>query len=308
MIELYLAFIIDILLGQPKNQFHLVAWLGKLLRLLENFFRKIYSNDYINSILMFIFIHILYIIFFFITYNLNFIPLILIYFSFSFRGMIEHIYPIYQSLKNNDVKKAKFLTQFIVSRTIQDNDEKTIIRCAVESIAENYVDSFVSPLFYFLIGYMINPIYACYFAFYYRIFNTCDAMFGYKNNEYLQFGFLFAKFDDLLNFIPARICIIFILIGSYLLKYNYKNSYYIWLRDRKKHPSPNGGNPESAFAGSLEIQLGGINDYFGRKEFRPYLGDKIQELNFNHILKSIQLFIVSSFLYFDFVILFIYIL
>ncbi|GIX43176.1 MAG: cobalamin biosynthesis protein CobD [Leptospiraceae bacterium] len=303
MLELYLAFLLDLFLGQPSNKFHLVAWLGKGLSILEKTLRNFFNNDILSSIILFIFLHILYILIFMLCIYFNdiIINIILIYFSFSFRGMIEHTYPIYISLKNHNFDKAKYFTQFIVSRIIKDNDDKTIIRSSIESIAENYVDTFISPLFYFLIGYLIHPSYGGFFAFYYRIFNTCDAMFGYKNQKYLKFGFIFARFDDLLNFIPARISISFIFIASFLLKYNYKNCFYIWLRDHKKHPSPNGGNPESAFAGSLEIQLGGINYYFNKKEFRPFLGDKIKQLHYIHILKAIQLFIVSSFLFFYFI-------
>jgi len=301
--ELYLAFLIDLILGQPPNRFHLVAWLGRLLSITENLFRKISKNNYINSFLLFFFINIIYyyIYIFFIKFDLFLINIILVYFSFTFRGMIEHVYPIYIHLKNRRFEKAKFFTQQIVSRTIKNNDNHTIIRSAIESISENYVDSFVSPLFYFLLGYIIMPDYCGFFSFYYRIFNTCDAMFGYKNEQYKEFGFIFAKYDDLLNFLPARISFVFIYIASILLGYNHKNCYFIWKRDRKKHPSPNGGNPEAAFAGALEIQLGGVNYYFNKKEFRPLIGDKIQILIPNHIVKSIDLFIVSCFLYIDWV-------
>ncbi|MFN3245895.1 MAG: adenosylcobinamide-phosphate synthase CbiB [Leptonema sp. (in: bacteria)] len=301
--ELYLAFLIDLILGQPPNRFHLVAWLGRLLSMLENLFRKISKNNYINSFLLFFFINIIYyyIYIFFIKFDLFLTNIILVYFSFTFRGMVEHVYPIYIHLKNHHFEKAKSFTQQIVSRTIKDNDNHTIIRSAIESISENYVDSFVSPLFYFLLGYIIMPDYSGFFAFYYRIFNTCDAMFGYKNEQYKEFGFIFAKYDDLLNFLPARISFVFIYVASILLGYNHRNCYFIWKRDKKKHPSPNGGNPEAAFAGALEIQLGGVNYYFNKKEFRPFIGDKIQTLNPIHVVRSIHLFIVSSFLYIDFI-------
>jgi adenosylcobinamide-phosphate synthase len=233
--ELYLAFLIDLILGQPPNRFHLVAWLGRLLSMLENLFRKISKNNYINSFLLFFFINIIYyyIYIFFIKFDLFLTNIILVYFSFTFRGMVEHVYPIYIHLKNHHFEKAKFFTQQIVSRTIKDNDNHTIIRSAIESISENYVDSFVSPLFYFLLGYIIMPDYSGFFAFYYRIFNTCDAMFGYKNEQYKEFGFIFAKYDDLLNFLPARISFVFIYVASILLGYNHRNCYFIWKRDKK---------------------------------------------------------------------------
>ena len=101
-------------------------------------------------------------------------------------------------------------------------------------------------------------------AFLYKAVNTMDSMFGYKNDKYIDFGYFPAKLDDVFNYIPARLSGYFIVIVSFVLGLDYKNSFKIYKRDKNNHSSPNSAHPEAAVAGALNVQLGGANYYFGK--------------------------------------------
>jgi adenosylcobinamide-phosphate synthase len=114
-------------------------------------------------------------------------------------------------------------------------------------------------------------------------------MVGYKNDKYKNLGWASARFDDLANFIPARLSAIMVVFVSWYLKLNWRNSWRIIVRDARKHPSPNSGFTESAVAGALEIQLGGVNTYFGIPSHRAELGDPIRTIQPEDIKKTIQI-------------------
>ncbi|MDW7669124.1 MAG: cobalamin biosynthesis protein, partial [Bacillota bacterium] len=110
------------------------------------------------------------------------------------------------------------------------------------------------------------------------------------------FGWFSAKADDVANFIPARVSGLLIILSSYLLRYNYKNSWKIFIRDRKKHSSPNSAQSESAAAGALNLKLGGPNYYHGILVEKPYIGDDLKPIEISDILKIFKLMYFTSFL------------
>ena len=130
----------------------------------------------------------------------------------------------------------------------------------------------------------------------YKAINTLDSMVGYKNDKYINLGFASAKIDDIANYIPARVCIIFMTIASLILRFNYKNCFKISIRDRKNHKSPNCAYPEGAVAGALGIQLGGTNIYFGKPVYKPTIGDKYREIEIEDIKKTNKIMYLSSIL------------
>jgi adenosylcobinamide-phosphate synthase len=155
----------------------------------------------------------------------------------------------------------------------------------VESVAENSVDGFVSPLFYALLGGA--PL-----ALAYKAVNTLDSMIGYKNPHYQQFGWAAARLDDMANYIPARLMYILLPIASGLKKVGWV--WQIMWRDGDNHPSPNSGLPESGFAAYLGIQLGGTGYYQGQANKKPLLGDDRSEPAPVQIKKAINLFYLLS--------------
>ena len=184
---------------------------------------------------------------------------------------------------NNDIQAARSQLGRIVGRDTSELDKKAIIRATIETIAENIVDGFTSPIFYLSIGGI--PL-----AYLYKTVNTLDSMVGYKNKRYKRFGTISAKLDDFLNFIPARLNLIFIFFST---GFN-KNIFKYVKKYAKLHPSPNSGISESCFSAYLGLALGGPSKYEGIWHEKAWLGKNL--INNNDlenpelILKAIDLY------------------
>jgi len=131
----------------------------------------------------------------------------------------------------------------------------------------------------------------------YKAANTIDSMIGYRNEKYLRFGWFGARFDDMLNFIPARITGFILIPGAaFFTGGSVRGSFRILLRDRYNHSSPNSGHPESASAGALGIRLGGPVSYFGVLHDKPYIGESERDLEPEDIKRTVKLLYAVSFL------------
>ena len=128
----------------------------------------------------------------------------------------------------------------------------------------------------------------------YKAINTLDSTVGYKNDKYYYLGYASAKIDDIANYIPARIGLIFLALGSLFVGFDFKNSLKIGFRDRKNHKSPNCAYSEGAVAGALGIQLGGTNIYFGKEVYKPTIGDKSREIEIEDIQRTNQIMYSAS--------------
>lgn len=161
-----------------------------------------------------------------------------------------------------DLTSARLRLRSLVGRDTTDLDQSGIARAVVESVAENTSDAVVAPLFWGgLLG--VPGLVA------YRAANTLDAMIGHRNARYGEFGWAAARLDDVLNLVPARLT-----AGlTILLAPERARAWAVVLRDGRRHPSPNAGPVEAAFAGALGVQLGGVNSYGGLSEDRHTLGD-----------------------------------
>ena len=131
-------------------------------------------------------------------------------------------------------------------------------------------------------------------GFLYKAVNTMDSMIGYKNDRYFYFGKTAAKFDDVLNFIPARICSWLMILSSCILGIDAKNAVRIYRRDRKNHSSPNSAHTESVCAGALDIQLAGDAFYFGKLVEKPTIGDGIRPVEVEDIRRANRLLYVTA--------------
>ncbi|MCD8554337.1 adenosylcobinamide-phosphate synthase CbiB [Seleniivibrio sp.] len=211
---------------------------------------------------------------------------IIIYFSISVRSLAEHAQNVQSGLEISEEEGRKELAK-IVSRDTDNMPKEKIVTSAVESVSENYVDAVVSPL---LFAAVLGPMGAVLF----KTVSTMDSMIGYKNEKFLYYGRFAARFDDVLNFIPARLSIIPIFIASILLRLNTKNAIRCFMRYRLSHASPNSAHPMSAFAGALNIRLGGAVSYFGQLTDKPYIGDSERTPETADIAKSINLMETSS--------------
>jgi len=211
------------------------------------------------------------------------------YTVFSVNSLAREGNRVYNILKEGDIEKARKDLSYLVSRDTETMDEKMIIRSTMETISENTVDGIVAPMFYMFLGGL--PL-----AMTYKAINTLDSMVGYKNEKYMDFGKFSAKIDDIANFIPARITGFLIVAASMILRYNYKNSLKIFIRDRKNHSSPNSAHAEASVAGALGVQFGGRVSYFGKEADKPTIGDKIKDFELEDIKKNIKIMYVASFL------------
>jgi len=291
------AFIIDVIFGDPPLIFpHPIRLIGLLIEKTEGIF---YNNKRVDGIIFTLFvivsvflgISLLIKIISFTPDPLKYLLLaILGSFTLSLRSLHIETERIYNFLEKNDIYSARKFLSYLVSRDTNELEYRDIVRSVIETISENLVDGVISPLFYFAIG-------GIKLAFLYKAVNTLDSMIGYRNDRYREFGYFSAKLDDILNFIPARIAGFLVIISAFLLRYDYKNCLKIMLRDHDKTDSPNSGWSEAAFAGALNIQLGGPTPYFGIWYDKPTIGDEIEKLDLIHVKKSFNLLYLTSIIF-----------
>lgn len=295
--ELTIGFILDLLIGDPNNPFHPVRGIGLLASKLETIFRKLLKNSLkIAGLIVWI---ITIILTFAITYGIIFVCMkinkylgvivqgIIIYFCISAKGLVVEGYKVIKYLNEGNIEKSRKQLSYIVGRDTESLDSKGITRAVIETIAENMSDGVIAPI-------LFAGIFGAAGSMAYKAVNTMDSMFGYKNDKYIEFGYFPAKLDDLFNYIPARVTGILIIISSFFLKRDYKNSLKIYKRDRYNHTSPNSAHPEAAMAGALDIQLGGANYYFGKIVEKPVIGDKIKEIEINDVKRTAEILYLSA--------------
>ena len=217
---------------------------------------------------------------------------ILLYFCISSKGLKVEGLKVIKVLESGDIEGARKQLSYIVGRDTEALDEEGIIRAVIETVAENTSDGIIAPLLFGALGGA--PL-----AMTYKAVNTCDSMFGYKNDKYIDFGLVSAKMDDLFNYIPARLTGYLVIFAAFILGLDYKNSYRIYKRDRYNHTSPNSAHPESAVAGALGIRLGGANYYFGKIVEKPTIGDKNKVIEISDLYKTNNILLVVTLLGFS---------
>ncbi len=286
LVALTLAFIIDLLIGDPKGIPHPVVGMGKLISFFEKYLNKGNYRKAKGLVFLFTYLLIISTIVFLIVviaYNIHYsigliIEAFIISTTIATKGLRDAALQVYLPLKNNDFELARNNLSMIVGRDTVHLPEGEIVRGTVETVAENTSDGITAPLFYAFIGGGV-------LAVVYRAVNTCDSMVGYKNPRYKEYGWASARFDDILNWIPSRLSsVIMLLINTSINKKN--ECFRIMLRDARKHPSPNSGWLEAAMASLLAIQLGGRNTYQGIESVRAYMGDPLTPLQREHIPRS----------------------
>ena len=196
---------------------------------------------------------------------------------------------VYTALAASDLPAAKHAVSMIVGRDTADLDASGVARAAVETVAENASDGVAAPLFYLMLG---GAALGCL----YKAVNTMDSMIGYKNEKYLDFGRCAARLDDVLNFIPARLCALTMILASWLTGFDTKGAHRIWVRDRRKHASPNSAQTESVMAGALHLRLAGNASYGGVLHEKPTIGDDLSPIDPEDILRTHKILYATSIL------------
>lgn len=298
--DIILAFLLDCVLGDPYNFPHPVKFIGKYIKFFENkVLKKVHSDKELKYKYGFILLVTTCLIVYGSTFVILFVAksiniylfyilnIILLWTSIAPKCLANEAYKVYKELVNKNIDEARKKISYLVSRDTKELDFQSIAKATIETVFENTSDGIIAPLFFAAIGG--TPL-----AMSYKAVSTLDSMVGYHNQKYEHFGFFSAKADDILNFIPARVSGLLIVVSSVFLNYDYKSSWEIFLRDRKNHKSPNSAHPEAAGAGALSIRLGGSTSYFGKVTNKPYIGNLIKEIEATDIIKSIKLMYTST--------------
>jgi adenosylcobinamide-phosphate synthase len=205
-----------------------------------------------------------------------------------------------QALRAGDLPLARTRVGAIVGRETHDLSPAEVARAAVESVAENSGDGVVAPLFYATLGFLwapwgVNPaLAAATLALGYKAVNTLDSMFGHKDPRHLYFGWASARLDDLVNYLPSRLGALLVVVAAPAAGGDTLRAARTCARDGRRHPSPNSGLFEAAYAGALGVQLGGENRYGDRIERRPHLGEALHPLDAGSIRRALRLLVALS--------------
>ena len=296
---IFFAFVLDFIIGDPAFLPHPIIFMGKAIEFFETLFRKLSSNQVLCGALFAVFLigstfaFTYGIIYFCTSVNILFghiISIVFMFFTLSAKSLYKAAMIVKTALETKGVEAGRKKIAMIVGRDVKHLDQAGVVKAAVETVAENFVDGFLSPLFFALIGGV-----PCAMA--YKMINTLDSMVGYKNDKYIEFGKASAKIDDVANFIPARISVVIIAAAAALFPGNRGlSSLKTGFIEGKFHKSPNAGFPEAAFAGALKIRLGGPNYYHGKLVEKPYIGNDFKDPDLYQIKQACKLMFLASFL------------
>ena len=299
LIMVVAGFWLDLLLGDPHSWPHPVKVMGRLIYYLTNKFNQpAYSSHqkrWLGIMTWIITVGLSGIIIYFILYLCRFNQLLYLlvgtYFSYtciSTQQLAIEARKVIKLLQKNDLALARQQLAMIVGRDTKNLNREEILKATIETVAENTSDGVIAPLCYLMLG---GPT----LGIIYKSINTLDSMIGYNNEKYRDFGRCAAKCDDLVNYVPARLTWLLLIISGWILQGDVHEAWLVGKRDCKKHLSPNSAFPEAVVAGMLHLQLGGPHYYFGKLVNKPYIGDDFQVMvNVNHLKKTITMLYVTA--------------
>ena len=290
------AFVLDLLVGDPRALPHPIRWMGAAISATEEFFRNLASNRIVGGLF---FATVLIVATWLAVWGVvriaaaihpllaTSIEAILIAYALSARSLWDAAGDVWKALVRDRLETAQRLVARIVGRDTARLDRSAVARATVESVAENFVDGVVAPVFYAAIGGA--PL-----AMAYKMVNTLDSMVGHRTERYLLFGRASARIDDAANYLPARCSVPMIAAAAQWLYASGGRALKTAVRDGRRHNSPNSGLPEAAFAGALQVRLGGGDSYGGIRIDKPEIGTDFPLAGSDHIPKACSLLLFSS--------------
>ena len=297
-----LSFVLDLLLGDPEKLLHPVVIMGKAISRLEKILRAGFPKTprgeraagFVLALLLPVGTLAVTIL---ALWAVGLIHPILRFAlgvfwgwqALALKGLNTESKRVYTALTTGTIEDARKAVSRIVGRDTQRLDEAGVTRAAVETVAENFSDGVLAPLFYLLLGGA--PLALCY-----KAINTMDSMLGYKNEKYLSFGCIPAKLDDAANYLPSRLAGLLWCAAAALTGNSAKGAWRIWRRDRRNHASPNSAQTESACAGALGVQLAGPAYYFGEYYPKPTIGDALRPIEPEDIRRANKMMYAESLL------------
>ena len=302
LVALVMGYILDLIFGDPYWMPHPVRFIGNLISILEKVIRrfmpKTKRGEYIGGIILTVMVVSISMVIPLViilmaksinTYLALTVETFMCYQILATKSLKVESMKVYDELAKNDLPSARKAVSMIVGRDTKDLTFSGVAKAAVETVAENTSDGIIAPMIFIAIG-------GAPMGFFYKAINTMDSMVGYKNEKYINFGRFAAKLDDVVNYLPARISAYEMILSSFFLRYDYKNAFKIYKRDRYNHASPNSAQTESVCAGALDVQLAGNAYYFGKLYEKPTIGDDIREINYDDIKKANRLLYCTSFI------------
>lgn len=293
---LFLAFVLDLIVGDPQGAPHPVRWMGRAIEALEPRFRRLPLPLTVSGLLFAAGLIVS-------TWGAALVgvrwagkihpglgwavQVLGVYFCLSARDLADSARAVAKALDRLGLDAARQKLAMIVGRDVRRLDEAGAARAAVETVAENFVDGVLSPVFFAVLGGA--PL-----ALAYKMVNTLDSMVGYKNQRYRKFGKAAARFDDAANWIPARLSVPVIAAATALLGGAWRNALQRGWSQGRRHTSPNAGYPEAAFAGALGLRLGGPSVYHGRQVDKPFIGNGSSRARSRHIEKACGLMLTAA--------------
>ncbi len=259
LLILVIALLIDLAFGEVPDRVHPTVWIGRVIGYFKPRIRHPNPKiEKMNGILLALFVIALFsvptfLVVFWTRQLFGWLPYIivaaiLLKMTFAVRCMGQYTRPIARAIENDDLEGAKRLLPFIVRRDPSTLSKRQVISAAVESIAESSTDGVTSPFFYFALFGVPG-------AFAYRVVNTLDSMVGYKDEVNKNIGWFSASLDTVANYVPTRLTAILMVASAFALRENWRSSWQIMLRDKRKMQSINAGWTIAAMAGALNTQL-----------------------------------------------------
>ena len=263
LIKILIALALDQFLGEPKHWHPLVGF-GRLADRLEQAFNHGGNSTRLALGILAWCLAVLPLVL--VAIILSFSPVsfavdtFILYLAIGRKSLFEHSQRVYDALRGNDLNAARTHTGMMVSRETDALDATGCARATIESVLENGNDSIIGALFWFILLGAPGVVL-------YRLANTLDAMWGYRNDRFLHFGRAAARIDDVLNYIPARLCAL-----AYAAAGHFRRGIQCWRQQARHLKSPNGGPVMTAGAGALNLQLGGPAVYHGKPMDKPWFG------------------------------------
>ena len=283
-IPLLVGWVLDLLLGDPVWLPHPIVWFGKMISCCEHRFnkggnRKIKGGVVAISLISFVFLTTLALVYYASKLWIGAgicIGIVLVFYCLAGTTLVREVREVFRAL-DRSLEDGRKQVARIVGRDTSELSAQEIRTAALETLAENLSDGVIAPLFWF--GVLGVPGMMAY-----KMANTLDSMIGYRTERYRDFGCVAAHIDDILNFIPARLTALLMVIASGRL-----SLLGFVARYGNKHASPNSGWPEAALAGILDCRFGGPHYYFGELFDKPYIGENDRELSSADMRRAIRI-------------------
>lgn len=286
-----MAFVLDLILGDPRRLPHPVRFIGSWLEWLEPRARQLKLGLRVSGLVCVLATAgLAYAAVHFLT-ELKWVGMVLLLY-FAYAGLalgelMDSARDALELVEEGSLDDAREAVGELVSRTTTEMDAGELRKTLAETVSENFCDGFVAPMFYLVLG---GP--ALMWA--YKAVSTMDSMWGYKTERFKDLGWAAAKADDLLAYIPARLTALLLLLVGVLLRLNWREAKARFRADAIAMESPNSGWPMAACAWLMQGTMGGPAQYFGEAKWKPILGPEDQPWTLEKLNRMFRLVVLSG--------------